>query len=365
MATTAETGRTAGQPAFDSERLEKLLGQAVTDMGAAMNGVLIMIGVELGLWSALKDAGPLTAADVAERTKVPTPYVHQWLAAQAAGGLVDYDPGGDTFTLSPEQALVLADENSPVYLVGGHHIVASVYRDRDRIAEALRGGRGFGWHEHDPELFRGTEQFFRPGYRTHLVAEWIPALDGVADKLRAGAEVADIGCGHGVSTILMAQAYPASTIHGFDYHRASVDQATALAVDAGVSDNTVFAAASAKDFPGDGYDLVCFFDCLHDMGDPVGALRHTRETLAPDGTVMLVEPFANDELADNLNPVGRIYYAASTVICTPSSLSQEVAAGLGAQAGEKRLREVAEEAGFTRFRRATQTPFNPVLEARP
>lgn len=348
----------------DEQRLNELLGQAVTDIGAAMNGVLVQLGADLGLWSALAGAGPMTADGLAERTELPAPCVGQWLAAQAASGYVEYDAADGTFTLTPEQAFVFADENSPAYVVGGYHIVSSLYRDRERLARALREGHGFGWDEHDPELFLGTEQFFRPGYRAGLVAEWIPALDGVQEKLTAGATAADIGCGHGVSTVLMAAAYPASTFHGFDYHQASVDRATALAADEGVAGNTSFARASAADFPGQGYDLVCFFDCLHDMGDPVGAMRHTRETLAEDGTVMLVEPFANDDLADNLNPVGRVYYAASTVICTPSSMAQDVAACLGAQAGEKRLREVAEEAGFSRFRRAVETPFNLVFEAR-
>ncbi|HVV31185.1 MAG TPA: methyltransferase domain-containing protein [Mycobacteriales bacterium] len=349
----------------DEGRLEQLLGQAVTDMGAAMNGVLVMLGSELGLWRGLMGAGPLTAAELAQRAGIPEKYVHQWLATQAGSGYVDYDAARGTFTLSPEQALAFADESSPAYLVGGYHIVSALYRDRPRIVDAMRAGRGFGWHEHDPEMFLGTEQFFRPGYRSNLISAWIPALDGVEEKLRAGATVADIGCGHGVSTILMAQAYPASTIRGFDYHPASVERATALAAAEGAAANASFGVASAKDYPGDGYDLVCFFDCLHDMGDPVGALRHTHEALAPDGTVMLVEPYAGDSLTDNLNPVGRVFYAASTIICTPCSLAQEVGAGLGAQAGERRLREVAEQAGFTRFRRATETPFNLVLEARP
>ena len=351
--------------AIDQARLEQLLGRAVTDVGAALNGVLVMMGSDLGLWSAMKGAGPLTPAELAERTGLREPYVHEWLAAEAASGYVDHDAQAGTFTLSPEQALAFADEDSPTYLVGGYHLVGSLYADRPRITDALGSGRGFGWHEHDPELFLGTEQFFRPGYRASLVDAWLPALDGVVERLTEGAKVADVGCGHGVSTALMARAFPASRFHGFDYHPASIARADQLAAQEGVGANTDFATASAKDFPGEGYDLVCFFDCLHDMGDPVGALRHTRERLAPDGTVMLVEPLAHDELADNLNPVGRVYYAASTVICTPSSLAQDVGAGLGAQAGERRLREVAEEAGFRRFRRATETPFNMVLELRP
>jgi SAM-dependent methyltransferase len=346
----------------DEARLEQFLGQAVTDMGAAINGVLVMIGAELGLWEAMDGAGPLTPAELAERTGVRERYLREWLAAQAASGYVEYDAAGGTFTLPPEQAMAFAMPDSPVYLVGGYHIIGSLFKDRPRLTERFRAGEGFGWHEHDPELFLGTEQFFRPGYRTHLVAEWIPALDGVEAKLRAGATVADVGCGHGVSTVLMAKAFPGSAIHGFDYHAGSIERATAAGEEV---PNADFQVASALDYPGEGYDLVCFFDCLHDMGDPVGALRHTREVLDADGTVMLVEPYANDTLTDNLNPVGRIYYAASTVICTPSSLSQDVALGLGAQAGETRLREVLEAGGFSHVRRAAETPFNLVLEARP
>jgi 2-polyprenyl-3-methyl-5-hydroxy-6-metoxy-1,4-benzoquinol methylase len=350
---------------LDEAKLEQFMGQAVTDMGAAMNGVLVMIGGELGLWEAMAGAGPLTAAELGERSGVSERYCREWLAAQAASGYVEFDADADAFTLPPEQAMAFADPDSPVYVLGGYHVISSAFKDRDQIAERFKSGAGFGWHEHDPELFLGTEQFFRPGYRAHLVAEWLPALEGVEEKLRSGAKVADIGCGHGISTSLMAQAYPESTFHGFDYHDASIERAAEIAKAEGVSENTEFAEASAKDYPGDGYDLVCFFDCLHDMGDPVGAMKHVRESIADDGTVMLVEPFANDTLTDNLNPVGRIYYAASTLICTPSSLDQEVGLALGAQAGEERLREVAREAGFTRFKRATETPFNLVLEARP
>jgi len=350
---------------LDEARLEQFLGQAVTDMGAAMNGVLVMLGGQLGLWKAMAGAGPLTAADIAERSGVRERYVREWASAQAASGYLEYDPAADSFELPPEQAMAFANEDSPVYLLGGYNVISSTYKDREKIAERFRAGEGFGWHEHDPELFLGTEQFFRPGYRAHLVSEWIPTLEGVEEKLRSGAKVADIGCGHGISTVLMAKAYPESTIHGFDYHAASIERAKKVADAEGVSRNAEFAVASAKDFPGSGYDLVCFFDCLHDMGDPVGALRHVREVVADDGTVMLVEPFANDSLAENLNPVGRIYYAASTLVCTPSSLDQEVGLGLGAQAGERRLGQVAAEARFSRFRRATETPFNLVLEARP
>jgi SAM-dependent methyltransferase len=350
---------------IDEARLEACLGQAVTDMGAAMNGVLVMLGGELGLWKALENAGPLSAADIAARSGIRERYVREWAAAQAASGYLEYDPGTDSFELSPEQAAAFADEDSPVYLLGGYSLISAAYKDRPKIAERFRAGKGFGWHEHDAEQFIGTEQFFRPGYRAHLVSEWIPALDGIEAKLRAGAKVADIGCGHGVSSALIAGAYPHSTVHGFDYHAASIERARRIAAAEGVAANTRFAVAAAQDFPGEGYDLVCYFDCLHDMGDPVGALRHARRALADDGTVMLVEPYANDSLAENLNPVGRIYYAASTIICTPASLDQDVGLGLGAQAGERRLRDVAAEAGFSRVRRALATPFNLVLELRP
>jgi 2-polyprenyl-3-methyl-5-hydroxy-6-metoxy-1,4-benzoquinol methylase len=350
---------------LDEAKLEEFMGQAVTDLGAAMNGALVMVGAQLGLWEAMNGGGAMTAADVAGQSGISERYCREWLSAQAASGYVEYDADAETFTLPPEQAMAFADKDSPVYMLGGYHVVSSAFKDRDRIAERFRSGDGFGWHEHDPELFLGTEVFFRPGYKAHLVEEWLPALEGVEEKLRSGAKVADIGCGHGVSTFLMAQAYPESTFHGFDYHDASIERASAIAKEEGVADNTEFAVASAKDYPGDGYDLVCFFDCLHDMGDPVGAMKHVRETIDDDGTVMLVEPFANDALSDNLNPVGRIFYAASTLICTPSSLDQEVGLALGAQAGERRLSDVAREAGFARFNRATETPFNLILEAKP
>jgi SAM-dependent methyltransferase len=348
----------------DEGKLEAFIGQAVTDMGAAMNGALVAIGGKLGIWKAMAGAGPMTTAEIAESSGVAERYVREWASAQAASGYLEYDADGETFTLTPEVAMAFADENSPVYLLGGYSLIGSVYKDRDELAERFRSGDGFGWHEHDPELFVGTEQFFRPGYRAHLVAEWIPALEGVDEKLKGGGKIADVGCGHGISTVLMAQAYPQATAHGFDYHDASIERAKKIAAAEAV-ENAEFAVASAKDFRGEGYDLVCFFDCLHDMGDPVGALRHVREVIDDDGAVMLVEPFANDSLAENLNPVGRVYYAASTLVCTPSSLDQEVGLGLGAQAGEARLGKVAAEAGFTRFRRATETPFNLVLEARP
>ncbi|MEE2034404.1 methyltransferase domain-containing protein [Rhodococcus chondri] len=349
---------------LDEGKLEQVLGQLVIDMGAAMNGALVLIGVDLGLWRALDDAGPVTPEALAERTGIRERYLREWLSAQAASGYLTYDATAGTFALPPEQAMALAREDSPVYLAGGYHLISSVFKDRQQITERIGRGEGFGWHEHDRELFTGTEQFFRPGYRANLVGAWLPALDGVVDKLSAGATVADVGCGHGVSTTLIAQAFPESTVHGFDYHDASIERARELAAAQGVG-NADFAVASASDYPGHGYDLICYFDSLHDMGDPVGALRHARDALSDDGTVMLVEPFAHDSLSENLNPVGRMYYAASTVLCTPSSLDQPVSLGLGAQAGEQRLAAVADEAGFGHFRRATETPFNLVLEARP
>jgi SAM-dependent methyltransferase len=350
--------------AIDEAKLEAFMGQALQDMGAAASAPLVIIGEKLGLYRAMADAGPLTSAQVAERAGAAERYVREWLANQAAGGYVTYQPEADTYTLPAEQALALADADSPFFLGGGFELLASLFADEPRIAEAFRGGEGVGWHEHDHRLFRGTERFFRGGYSAYLVAEWIPSLEGVQAKLERGARVADVGCGHGASTILMAQAFPNSTFAAFDYHDASIEHARAAAAQAGVGDRAAFEVATAKDYPGDGYDLVAVFDCLHDMGDPTGAARHVRETLDSDGTWLIVEPYAGDSVEDNLNPVGRMFYAASTQVCTPASLSQEVGLALGAQAGEARLREVVTEGGFTRFRRAAETPFNLVLEAR-
>ena len=351
--------------AIDEAKLEAFMGQAVTDMGAVISAPLFVIGEKLGLYKAMAHAGPLTSQEVAERSGAAERYVREWLRNQAAGGYVTYDAETDRYTLPDEHALALADEDSPFYILGVYDSIASLYADEDRILESFRTGEGMGWHEHDHRLFRGTERFFRPGYRAHLVAEWIPALEGVQEKLEQGAKVADVGCGHGASTIILAQAFPNSEFHGFDYHEASIERAREAAEEAGVADRITFEVASAKEYPGQGYDLVCVFDCLHDMGDPVGASAHVLETLAPDGTWMIVEPFANDQVEENLNPVGRVFYGASTVICTPASLSQEVGLALGAQAGEGRLTTVIQQGGFTRVRRATETPFNLVLEARP
>jgi SAM-dependent methyltransferase len=350
---------------IDEAKLEAFMGQAVTDMGAIISAPLFVIGEKLGLYKAMAHAGPLSSEEVAERSGAAERYVREWLRNQAAGGYVTYDPDSNRYTLPDEHALALADEDSPFYILGVYDSIASLYADEDQLLEAFRSGRGMGWHEHDHRLFRGTERFFRPGYRGHLVSEWIPALDGVQAKLERGAKVADIGCGHGASTIIMAEAFPNSQFAGFDYHEASIERAEEAAEQAGVGDRISFEVAAAKDYPGSGYDLVSVFDCLHDMGDPVGAASHVRETLEDDGTWMIVEPFANDRVEENLNPVGRIFYGASTVICTPASLAQEVGLALGAQAGQARLTEVLNEGGFTRVRRATETPFNLILEARP
>jgi SAM-dependent methyltransferase len=350
---------------IDQAKLEAFMGQAVTDMGACISAPLMLIGEKLGLYKAMAGAGPLTPQEVAQRSGAAERYVREWLSNQAAGGYVTYDPESERYTLPDEQALALADEDSPFYILGLYDSIASLYADEDQILEAFRGGGGMGWHEHDHRLFRGTERFFRPGYRAHLVPEWIPALEGVQEKLEDGARVADVGCGHGASTIIMAEAFPNSEFFGFDYHDASIERAREAADQAGMGNRITFEVASAKDYPGTDYDLACVFDCLHDMGDPVGASAHVLSTLAPDGTWMIVEPFAGDRVEDNLNPVGRVFYGASTMICTPASLSQEVGLALGAQAGEARLTEVLEEGGFTRVRRATETPFNLILEARP
>jgi SAM-dependent methyltransferase len=351
--------------ALDMQKLDELLGRGVVDFGATMHAALIAIGDRLGLYKALAQSGPMTPQQLAEKTGTTERYVREWLSSQAAGGYVTYDKSSGRFSLTEEQAFVLADDNSPAFLPGAFQVALASTRSLDKIADAFKTGKGVGWHEHDPELFVGTERFFRPGYAANLTKSWIPALDAVESKLKRGVRVADVGCGHGASTVLMAQAYPASTFTGFDYHQASIDTANERARKAGVADRVKFAAASAKTYPGDGYDFVTFFDCLHDMGDPVGAAAHVLQSLANDGTWMIVEPYANDKLEDNLNPVGRVYYSASTLLCTPCSKAQEVGLALGAQAGEGRMRDVVLSGGFTRFRRATQTPFNLVFEARP
>ncbi|PZS27139.1 MAG: SAM-dependent methyltransferase [Pseudonocardiales bacterium] len=352
-------------PTLDEAKLEAFVGQAVTDMGAAISGLLLHIGDRLGLYKAMAGAGPMTSSDLAQRTGTAERYVREWLGNQAAGGYVSYDPAERTYELPAEQAMVVANEDSPVFLGGAFETIASCYADHDVFVDAFRTGAGVGWDQHDERLFSGVLRFFRPGYAAHLVAEWLPALDGVVEKLRAGASVADVGCGRGASTIIMAQAFEHSTFAGFDIHEQSVEAARKAAAQAGVDQRARFDIAPAKELPGEGYDLVCLFDALHDMGDPVGAARRIRQALAADGTLLLVEPIAGDALEENLNPVGRAYYGLSTVICTPGSLAQEVGLGLGAQAGERELAAVLHEAGFTHVRRATETPFNIILEARP
>jgi 2-polyprenyl-3-methyl-5-hydroxy-6-metoxy-1,4-benzoquinol methylase len=349
----------------DHDKLMQFVFRAVDEVGATLNAALVVMGDRLGLYRALADSDGLSPAELAERTGTAERYVREWLNAQAAGGYVSYDPAGGRYALPPEQAVALTDPGSPAYLPGFFQIALGSVIDSPKIAERARSGDGFGWHEHVHDVHEGCERFFRPGYNAHLVAEWLPALEGVVEKLERGGSVADVGCGHGASTILMAQAFPSSTFAGFDYHDGSIETARRRAEEAGVSERARFEVASAAAYAGDGYDLVTMFDCLHDMGDPVGAARHVRSTLKPDGTWMIVEPHAGDRVEENLNPVGRAYYGFSTLLCTPASLSQDVGLALGAQAGEARIREVVEAGGFTRFRRAAETPFNLVFEARP
>lgn len=348
---------------MDEAKLQAFLGKAVNDLGAAVSAALVLIGDELGLYKALA-AEPLTSQELARRTGTNERYVREWLNNQAAGGYVEYDAASDKYSLSEEQALCLADPNGPVDLPGAYNIVEDLFHVRERAIENFRSGRGMEWGEHHSCLFSGTERFFRAGYNANLLSSWLPALDGVVEKLEAGARVADVGCGHGSSTILMAKAFPSSEFVGIDYHDKSIETARARAKEAG-ADNAQFETADATSYSGGNFDLVAFFDALHDMADPAGAAKHAREALKPDGHCMLVEPYAGDRVADNLNPVGRVYYGASSLICVPVSLARNGPA-LGAQAGEQRLKKImVEEAGFSRFRRATETPFNIVLEARP
>jgi len=349
---------------IDQNKLEGFVHKALGDIGSALTASLVVIGDKLGLYREMKTAGPVTSAELAARTGTTERSVREWLSAQAAAGYVDYDAETGRYTLPLEHAVALTDEESPACVLGGFQGMTAAMRAAPRVTEAFRTGKGLGWHEHDPELFIGVERFFRPGYNANLISSWIPALDGVEAKLKAGARVADVGCGHGASTVILAKAYPKSTFVGFDYHAPSLECARQRAAEAGVSERVRFEVATAKTFPGT-YDLVAFFDCLHDMGDPVGAAAHVRQSLGRDGTWMLVEPRAGDHVEENLNPVGRLFYSVSTLVCTQASLAQEVGAALGAQAGEKRLREVLSKAGFTRVRRATDTPFNLILEARP
>jgi SAM-dependent methyltransferase len=350
---------------IDQARLEQFVGQAVGDMAAAISGLLVHIGDRLGLYQAMAGAGPITPEELASMTGTAPRYVREWLSNQAAGRYVTYRPDLGTFELPAEHAAVLADENSPVFLGGAYEGIASCYSDYMLFVDAFRTGAGVGWERHDERMFTSVRRLFRPSYAAFLTTAWIPALDGVEARLRAGASVADVGCGLGASTIIMAEAFPHSTFAGFDYHEPSIEAARKAAADAAVDHRVRFEAAAAAAFPGTGFDLICLFDCLHDMGDPVGAARHMREALASDGTLMLVEPYAGDALEENLTPVGRTFYGLSTVICTPASLAQPVGRGLGAQAGQAQLTEVLAEAGFSRVRRAAETPFNLILEARP
>lgn len=350
--------------AINEAKLNEFLGKALNDIGAGMSVALVLIGDKLGLYKAMAEAGPLTPTELAKRTGTAERYIREWLANQAAGGYVTYDATTGQYTLPEEQAFALANDNSPMFLPGAYQVIAATVKAEPRIAENFRTGAGLDWGEHDPCLFAGTERFFRPSYLGHLVSSWIPALDGVGEKLRQGAKVADVGCGHGASTLLMAQAYPQSRFFGFDFHGPSIEVARQRAAKAGLSERVTFEVARSTDYPGSAYDLVAHFDCLHDMGDPNGAAKHVRETLDANGTWMIVEPFAGDRVEENLNPVGRVYYAASTMVCVPASLAHHGPA-LGAQAGEARLHDVVRAGGFSRFRRATQTPFNLVLEAKP
>jgi len=350
-------------PSINMDQLNAFLGKFVGDLGASVHAGMVVIGEKLGLYKALAE-GPANSAELAKKTGTDERYLREWLASQAAGGYITYDESTQKFSLTPEQAFTLASEDSPAYLPGAFELALGSLAAVPRIAESFRTGAGMGWHEHEDGVFHGCEKFFRPGYAANLMSTWIPALDDVQAKLERGARVADVGCGTGSSTLLMAKAFPKSEFFGFDYHDNSVAAAREKAKKEGLEGRVSFDVAKAKEFPGAGYDFVAVFDCLHDMGDPIGAAKHVRQSLAPDGTWMIVEPFANDNLKDNLNPVGRVYYSFSTLLCTPCSRSQEVGLCLGAQAGESRIRNVITSAGFSKFRRATETPFNIVYEAR-
>jgi len=349
---------------IDEQKLAELVETSLVDLGATVHAALAIIGDELGLYAALDESGPLTSAELARETETAERYVREWLRAQAAGGYVTYTPETDSYGLSPEQAYVLADEESPVFMPGAFQLVASAGKIEPELREAFRTGEGIGWHEHDEDVFHGTERFFGPSYGANLLP-WIEALDGVDETLKAGGRIVDVGCGHGAPTIRMAEAYPDSSVVGIDYHEESVAVARERAEAAGVADRVDFEVATAREYNGAEYDLVTMFNCFHDMGDPVGVASHVRATLADDGTWMIVEPYAADRVEDNLTPFGRLAYSISTVACTPNSLSQEVGYGLGAQAGEEQTREVVTEGGFSRFRRAAETPTSLVFEARP
>jgi SAM-dependent methyltransferase len=354
---------TVTTPTIDSAKVDQFAHQLIGDIGAALSSVLIHIGDRLGLYRALGDSAPVTSTDLAAKTGLAERYVREWLHNQAAAGWVTYQPDGATFTLPAEHALLLADENSPTFMLGGFDVVAAAWADEQTLTDAFRTGEGIGWHQHDDRLFTGTERFFRPGYQANLISSWLPALDGVVERLDKGITVADVGCGYGAATVLLGQAYPNSTVVGFDYHDTSIATARSRAASADL-DNVTFEMAGAKDFPGQ-YDLVCLFDCLHDMGDPVGAARHAREALRPGGVLLLVEPAGADRPEDNHHVLGRLFYAASTAVCMPGSLAQDGHLGLGNQAGTTRLTDILTEAGFTTVRTATSTPINVIIDARP
>jgi SAM-dependent methyltransferase len=349
---------------IDQTKLNDFVTRAVGDLSAGYGGVMVSLGSKLGLYKAMAGAGPISAKELAARTGCAERYVREWLNSQTAGGYVGYHAVSDTYELSPEQAMVLANEDSPVYVPNAWNVPASMWFDEEKAIEAFRTGRGVPWGDHDGRLFCGSAAFFRNAYRGSLLSAWLPALDGVVEQLEAGIDVADVGCGHGHSTLLMAEAFPRSRFYGFDAHPESIQEARRLTEKAGLSERVGFAVTRATDYPGKNYGLICFFDSLHDMGDPVAAARHAAKTLAPDGTVMLIEPFANDRVEDNISPVARLYYAASTTICTAHAISDGGHLVLGAQAGEARLAEVFRKAGFARMRRAFETPFNLILEAR-
>ena len=349
---------------MNEQKLNQFLGQVLDDLGGAFSIGLVRIGGALGLYKAMQESGPVTASALATATGLSERYLREWLAHHAASHYVAYDPVTQRFELPPEQAAVFADENSPVYMTDAFECAAAYVENQPKVQAAFATGRGVGWGNQSGCLFCAVARFFRPGYSANIIDKWLPSLDGVVEKLERGAKVADVGCGHGYSTVMMAEAFPNSEFMGFDFHAASIDEARQHARQHTKSSNVRFEAASAKAFPGHDYDLVTCFDCLHDMGDPVGAARHIHRALKSDGTWMIVEPFAHDALEDNINPVGRLYYAASTLVCVPASLDQEVGTALGAQAGEGRLRNVALAGGFQRLRRAAETPFNLILEAR-
>jgi 2-polyprenyl-3-methyl-5-hydroxy-6-metoxy-1,4-benzoquinol methylase len=349
---------------LNETKLDALLGKAVSDLSAGYGGVMVSLGSKLGLYKSMDRAGPITSQALAERSGCAERYVREWLNAQVAGGYVDYHPADGTYELTPEQAFVLADDTSPVYMPSAWQVPASMWFDEDKALSAFRTGKGVSWGDHDERLYCGVAAFYRNAYRGSLVSEWLPTLNGVVEKLEAGAKVADVGCGHGHSTVLMAEAFPNSSFHGFDKHKASIEQARGVAKSAGVEDRATFTSADAQGYSEQGFDLICFFDCLHDMGHPQGAARHAANALNRDGTVMLVEPFAGDRVEDNINPVGRLYYAASTTLCCAHAISEDGTHVLGAQAGENQLAEIFHDAGFGHFNRASQTPFNLILEAR-